>query len=416
MPLAFSGLPIYVHAPKFYAGEFGLSLTFIGTSLLLLRILDALIDPLIGAYSDRFSKSHHSRYILLAVSSPVLAVSFYLLFAPIDANPEVLGMWFIGSMVAVYFSYSVININYQSLAAEITTDYNERTRVASVREALALIGVLLASVLPQVLSEKFGVTEGFFYFSLIFVPLLAFCLAITVNFSPRPKKPHKTEKFPGFIKTFKDVAKNKPFLTLVFIYVFNGIAASIPATLVLFFIEDVVGGSEYTGYFLLTYFLSGAFGMPIWNKLAARYNKRSAWLISMVLSVVTFIWAFMLGDGDITEYYIICILSGINLGADLALPPSLLADTIDGRGKISNKTSMTGSYFGVWNLVTKLNLALAAGITLPLLDMLGYIPGETTDASALNSLSFTYAVIPCVFKVIAFLILALSNLDKHKER
>jgi glycoside/pentoside/hexuronide:cation symporter, GPH family len=95
-------------------------------------------------------------------------------------------------------------------------------------------------------------------------------------------------------------------------------------------------------------------------------------------------------------------MSGVALGADLALPPALLARVIDD----NRHTGLhEGAYFGLWNLASKLNLALAAGIALPALALLGYTPGTRTDA-ALGSLSFAYAVLPCLLKLFAAVLLA----------
>ena len=88
---------------------------------------------------------------------------------------------------------------------------------------------------------------------------------------------------------------------------------------------------------------------------------------------------------------------GLGLGADLALPPSILADVIDDDERAGLGRN-EGSYFGLWNLVTKMNLALAAGIALPTLALLGYQPKITTSPQALMYLSATYALLPCVLK------------------
>jgi Na+/melibiose symporter-like transporter len=93
----------------------------------------------------------------------------------------------------------------------------------------------------------------------------------------------------------------------------------------------------------------------------------------------------------------VCVLSGVALGADLALPPSLLADVMDEDAQAARARS-EGAYFGLWNFVTKLNLALAAGISLPLLSTLGYVPGASDGVAAL---SFVYSLIPCALKLAA---------------
>ena len=96
-----------------------------------------------------------------------------------------------------------------------------------------------------------------------------------------------------------------------------------------------------------------------------------------------------------------CVLSGVALGADLALPPALLAGVIAHAG---HSGSREGAYFGAWSWATKMNLALAAGIALPLLQKLGYVPG-VADAAGNHALRIGYALLPCCLKLLAALLL-----------
>jgi Na+/melibiose symporter-like transporter len=89
------------------------------------------------------------------------------------------------------------------------------------------------------------------------------------------------------------------------------------------------------------------------------------------------------------------------LGADLALPPALLAGVIALAGHSGQRE---GAYFGAWSWATKMNLALAAGIALPLLEWLGYLPGAVSR-DGVHALAVGYAVIPCGLKLLAAVIL-----------
>lgn len=142
--------------------------------------------------------------------------------------------------------------------------------------------------------------------------------------------------------------------------------------------------------------------------LSRRIGKRRAWLVGMALSIAAFVWAYGLGAGDLAAYAAICVISGLGLGADLALPASLLADVVDRDPRAATRP-VEGGYFGLWNLVTKANLALAAGIALPALAALGYAPGVREN---LEALSITYALLPCVFKVAAAAVLYVAPLDR----
>jgi len=139
------------------------------------------------------------------------------------------------------------------------------------------------------------------------------------------------------------------------------------------------GGSRY-----------GALGLPLWVRLAKRIGTLDAWLVSMALSIAAFAGAFWLGAGDLVGYALVCTASGLALGADLALPPALVADMID-----SDPAPQPGAYYGLMSFFAKLTLALAAGLALPLLDFWGYEPG----GDQLFALSATYALLPIAMKL-----------------
>ncbi|MGZ3158051.1 MAG: MFS transporter, partial [Burkholderiaceae bacterium] len=195
--------------------------------------------------------------------------------------------------------------------------------------------------------------------------------------------------------------RNRRFCWLFVVLLVNGIAASIPATLFLFFVKDQLHLASYAGLFLALYFIAAAASMPLWVTLAQHFGEARAWLVAMVLSALVFIWAYGVASGAGLMFGAICILSGLTLGADLALPPALLAGVI---ASVGHSGQREGAYFGAWSWATKMNLALAAGISLPLLEWLGYVPG-TVNASGTHALVVGYALLPCLLKLIAATIL-----------
>jgi glycoside/pentoside/hexuronide:cation symporter, GPH family len=404
LPLAMAALPIYVHVPKFYS-DLGLDLSAIGALLLIARLADALIDPLLGLWSDRARSVVHGRLWFIGIGVPLLALGMWALFNPLASSAS-LSLWLIISLSVVYLGFSMATVSYQAYGAELSTDIHERTRVTAVREGLSVVGVLLAAALPEIFARQSGMREGFAQFATLYVPLAMACCAIMLLLSPRPpvyvKSPPSNKPF---LQQLTAPFSNRAFRFLLAAFLLNGIAAAIPATLVLFFVQDVIGRSDMSAVFLIAYFLAGAIGMPLWVWLARRIGKRGAWLVGMALSVMSFVWAFNLARGDVTPFMFICILSGLGLGADLALPPSMLADVID-RDEADGKPRNEGAYFGLWNLVTKLNLALAAGIALPLLSQLGYVPGAAAaNAQSLTALAAIYALLPSLLKIFAALML-----------
>jgi len=401
IPLAMAALPIYVNVPKFYSDVIGLNLMAIGGLLLASRLFDAIQDPVLGYWSDLTRDSKWGRQIWLVAGTPLLAISMLGLFNPPQFSQAMMMWWLIAMLFVVYTAFSMIQISYQAIGAELSDDKGTRTRVTSFREGFGLIGVFLAAALPQVLTQQYGAREGYAIFAMLFIPLIFLAVGLTVWLSPKPQTRTQTVNKNAIANMLLPL-RNSHFKRLLVVFIFNGIAASIPATLVLFFIQDVVKAPQYSAQFLIAYFAAGAAGMPLWVWLSGRIGKSRAWFVGMIVSIIAFVWAFTLGAGDIAAFMVICLLSGLGLGADLALPPSILADVIDEddkRGLGRNE----GAYFGLWNLVSKLNLALAAGIALPALALLGYVPGSsaTTSGASLVYLAAIYALLPCALKAIA---------------
>ena len=386
-PLAFCALPLYVLMPNLYAREWGVSLAALGAVLLAARLLDAVVDPWLGRVVDRlFAHSVRAVLVFGAAAAAVLAVGFGLLFMPWVQGPTALLVWAGLCLLATYLGYSALAVAHQSWGAMLGGDARQRSHIVAWREGLGLVGVVCAALTPAWL----GVPA--------MVGLLVAGLAVGVwawAHAPRPVAPE--------VHSFAAVSTWRPwhnaaFRRLLVVYLLNGIASAIPATLVLFFVQDRLQGSTaLQAASLATYFVCAAVSMPVWLKLVARVGLQRSWLVGMGLSIAVFLGAAWLGAGDSAWFLVVCALSGVALGSDLALPAALLAGVIADAG---DRGTRDGTYFGWWNLATKLNLALAAGVALPLLGWLGYAPGARGD-DALQVLTFAYCLLPCALKALA---------------
>jgi len=407
LPLAATALPVHVQVPKFYA-TLGMDLAMIGFILLAVRLLDAISDPVLGALADRVPVRYGGRKLMIGGAVPLLAAGLWLLFnPPADADP--LALWLAATLVLSYLGLSAASIGHFALGSALSRDYAERTRITAARGAAALAGVLLAAAVPELLVQQYGATEGLAWFALGFTPLLAVAAAITLVRGPSSPVTliSASLTWAGLVQPLR----NRRFRRLAAVFLVNGVAAAMPATLLLFFAADVLRRADLTPLFLVLYFVAGAAGMPVWVRLAECVGKVRAWLISMALAVGAFVWAYFLGAGDAAAFAVVCVISGLAFGADLALPASLLADVIDDDEDCGRRPD--GVYFGMWHLLEKLALALAAGITLPLLQWLGYAPGMLTEGGA--ALSVVYALLPCVIKLVAALLLWLAVSDSLNQ-
>lgn len=391
LPLAFVALPLYVVLPNHYAREFGAPLAALGAVLLAARLVDAVLDPIIGRWCDRLAA--RSPGAVLGVSgfaAVLLALGLWALFFPPaavrDGGTLLLG-WAGLVMALSYTVFSVMSVAHQAWGARLGGNEAQRSRVVAWREALGLCGVLTAAVLPGTLG--LGAMVG------SFAMLLALgWWAWTRSLRPAPS----TDAAQDAASQGPSPLRQPAFVRLLAVFIINGTASAVPATLVLFFVQDrLQAPTSIEPAFLGTYFLCAALSMPLWVRAVARFGLARSWLLGMGLSVAVFVWAATLGTGDIWPFIVVCALSGMALGADLTVPGALLAGLI---GDLGERGRREGAYFGWWNFAAKLNLALAAGLALPVLAWLGYEPGSR-DPQALMTLTAAYCLLPCVLKLIA---------------
>jgi Na+/melibiose symporter-like transporter len=387
LPLAFVALPLYVMLPNHYARNFGMPLATLGAVLLGARLFDAFIDPLLGRWSDRLFKQSSTTVLRWSgVAALALGMGFALLFFPLVSTSSALMVWLVLALAWTYAAFSALSVLHQSWGARLGGDEVQRSRVVAWREGLGLAGVILASISPLVLGLPASV-------ALFFIALLGGWLAWRSAMVPL------SAQSVGLVRASLTLPFTRPaFRALLAVFMVNGIASAVPATLLLFFVQDQLQATpNWEPLFLGSYFLSAALAIPLWLRLVPRLGLARTWGVGMLLSVAVFVFAASLGADDSVAFLVVCALSGAALGTDLALPGALLAGTIADSG---DRGHAEGAYFGWWNFATKLNLALAAGVALPLLAALGYVPG-TRDPQALQTLSLAYCVLPCVLKLLA---------------
>jgi Na+/melibiose symporter-like transporter len=181
----------------------------------------------------------------------------------------------------------------------------------------------------------------------------------------------------------------------------------------LFYVEHVLRGSKtHAGIVLLTYFIAGAASVPLWLILSKRLSKAAAWFVGMALTAVAMSGAVFLGPSHIWIFVGISAITGLGLGADYGLPPSILADIINAREGADTRGE-TGAYFGLWALATKLATAVGAAFSLPVAAWLGFDPGSGKYNTF--ALVFVYIVLPVVVKVIAALMIWFIRIEAERS-
>jgi len=397
LPLSFVGIPIYLNISDFYSRNFDLNLALIGFVLIFIRVFDALQDPSIGYFCDYLASKKITRRTIITFASILLSLSFYLVFnPPLTLSQNAAIAYFALALSLTYTCFNFVTINFESLAAISARDDKERITINSYKEFFGLLGMILAFILPAILSQFFGfsVSESYAVLSLVFAVLILF---VTLVFLPRLRI--DSEIFSSRKPlSFFNVLKDKKFLFFLGIFIINSVSVSLPAANLNFFIRDILHDEKNLGWFLAIYFLSACLFITLWKSLFRCFGIIKVWIFSIGFSVLTFLFAYFLNAENSLYFYGVCFFSGAFLGADLIAPPIILAQLT------SHKKELVSSYFSMWNLAVKFGLMMAASGSLIALSFFGYQP-SSESAQGLQAVSFFYAALPCLLKLLVIILL-----------
>lgn len=390
--LAAAGLPIYIFAPTFYAENYGVGLTAIAAALFWLRLLDAVQDPLFGWVSERLGRD---RGFWIGFAGFILVGSMLFLFAiPPQTTPL---LWFALSLTGLFSAFSFLTINFysQGITAALSLP-GGHMQVAAWRETGALIGVCLAAVVPSLLVLWSSAPMLTFALGFVLIGLLSLWVMRRQWVGPTQRTP----------SNFKLIWQDQPARSLLILAFVNALPVAVSSSLFLFFVTHRLQATTWAGALLLLFFLSAAASAPVWAALARRSGTRRALLFSMCLAIIIFAVAGFLSTGDVLVFALVCIISGASIGADLTLMPAAFAQRL---GVIAPNGAQG---FGLWSLMNKLTLALAAIALFPILELAGFdatAPEQT--GQALFTLTLLYAVCPLFLKLVAILLLIKTPLQ-----
>jgi len=395
--LALPTIPAFVLLPSFYAETMGLGLATVGAIFLGLRLLDVISDPLLGYVSDHIPSRFGKRRLPMAIGAVIGAPALIMVFSP---APGVSAGYLIGWGAMLYIAWTAVQIPYVAWAVELEHNYAARAQLNGYREGAGLLGIMATGVAGVVLvtlteQDRFQVLAwatvilgcGVFYVTLRFVP--------EGRFVPSDKS--RALSFPW---------RNRLFLRVLTAWFLNGLANGLPAVCLPLFMTHILGASNTDQAALLfIYFLFAVVGIQGWVWLSRLYTKHSIWCLSMTMACAVFLTVPLLNTGDIVAFGVICALTGLTLGSDLALPPAIQADCADW-DRFRFRKERTGTLFAYWSMSTKLALGLAVGFAFPALSWLG-LDDQTQTASNQSKMALVviYAVIPIVLKLMAIMLM-----------
>jgi len=413
VPLAVMLIPLNALLPYFYDEVIGVSASLVGMALLAARLSDVVTDPLCGWLSDHTRARFGRRRIWIASGVPVFVAGAAALFFPPDGAGFV---WLLASASVLYLGWTMIQLPYQAWGAEAITQYNERTRLAGIREAATILGVVLAAAIPMAAAQFGHGIDRFTMaliggFLIIFMPLTVLIALPSLPDQPAPKKESTTPFRLSDLLTFR-----KPFVLILVAFLFFGLGKGVANAMTVYYANYVLQAPEVVGYVLFAAYAGVLAATPVWVWLSHRFGKHRAIAISLALTVTALAaFALRLGPGDGWTFVALEFFIGACAAGYLIVPPAMVADAVD-YDTLKGGAERFGLHFASWSMMQKLVLALAVGLVLPALDWVGFDPQSGVTEEAANTVRWLYLIAPMPLYLAAAACIWVFPIDARRHR
>ena len=419
-------MPIFIFILPYYAGDLGLGLSLVGILFFLGRLTDIVTDPIMGVLIDRFPSRWGKHKHWIFISAPIFMVATYLIFLPPTSNPS--SLYFFVSLFLVYLSFTLSSIAQLSWSTFIAPDYDDRTRLLTLRELMALLGMFCVIAIPAIvelydtsLSAK---VSAIGVFVLIVIPL------ITINGLyqvPDTKLKKVQSKIENPFKTFKSFFGNSMLNKIVLAAALIAFCMSLNGALYLIWMDVVMELPEYSSRLMLMYYLVSVFGLGIWRYLSIKTSKHFAagisCLYAIIILLIGFIGFFFIRDMDQSLKLIavgsFIVLYGFSFSGPMPLINAIIADISD-KLSLEQGENISGTVFSYLTTITKVGFALAAVVPYLVLELVwGFditLGTDNTESSKM-AIFYIYTFVPIVSYCIAAYMLFSHSLgrDEHEK-
>ena len=365
-----------VFAP-FMTNFLGIGAGAAATLLLVSKLYDMVTDPLMGVVSDRTTTRWGRRRPFLMLGGVVSAIGLTLVFnPPAIGNQAWLIAYVLGSLLVIYTGYTLFNVPYLTMPAEMTRSYHERTTLMSYRVVFLNIGALIAVssfALVQWLGNDRAAhgTMGWAFAILIFLGS-AYCFFGTAPARQTSQKEHAYSIGTQVQSAFQ----NRPLMLLLSAKFCQLLGVSLSTATGVYFKVVVLGLSyKLTTLYLYTSSLVILAVIPAWNMASRRYGKRLAYMAATAgYALVTLTWLLATADDHLSYIFIRAILLGIFAAGILVMGPALLPDAVE-YDYLKTGMRREGTLSSFYSTVEKLAFAIGPALALYFLSWFGYQAG-----------------------------------------
>jgi glycoside/pentoside/hexuronide:cation symporter, GPH family len=393
---------------NFYTDIVHLSPKLIGYALSFRFFIDAISDPILGYFSDKTHSRLGRRRPYFFPGAIVGIVSFYLLLTPpIDWSEYSIFFYLLITSSVLFTSLTVFGIPYFALSWELTSDYNERTRISSYRRFFEAFAEIFSNLLiPVILALSItGYTEevNCYPVAALSIGFIAF-ISVTVTFfgTSEYDSKHSSTNY-SFQDGLKLATRNKPFLILLITFTFVAVADRLCMALLFYLLEFLHGVPKKDAVSLFLAFFAGSLiSSGFWMYLAKYIGKKQGYIAAIIFWGIAF-GSFAAYNWSLLFLHIVIFFMGVASSGVLTLPGAIIPDVIE-LDQIRTGQRREGIYAGIAKFFWKMGTSTTFLVIGYLLTWIGYEGGTVPSESTIQGLRFIFIGGPIILLILAVIL------------
>lgn len=400
----------------------GIAAIAAGLFVTVAKVWDVIIDPVIGARSDHSLAVTGSRRRLMVLGGLLLPLFFLLTFAvPAGMGPGAAGAWVLIAFMATATAFSLFQVPYIALPAELTPSYDQRTRLLSVRVAVLAVAILLFGAGGPALRSLGGDNEELGYLLMAVVAGVVIGLAMLVSSRVAPRGERRPAIAGSIASNYQDgfaaLKRSPAFRSLLFCFALQGLATGAMLACAQYVATWVLRSESAVTFLFIALIGPALLFAPLWRMVAGRLGKERAFRWASVMFGVAALTLVGMMASPGPWIYLPVALAGAGYAGMQSLPMSMLPDVITHDAK-SHGEGSAGIFGGVWTAGETTGMALGATLLTVVLAVSGYVQsvaGETVTQgpAAINGIIVSFSVVPAVLIALSLLVFRSYPLSQH---
>jgi GPH family glycoside/pentoside/hexuronide:cation symporter len=379
---------------SFYTDTFGITAEAAGTLFIVVRVWDAVFDPLMGAIADRTNTRWGKFRPWILWSAVPFGLMGVLTFLTPDFGPSGKLAYAYVTYILMMMVYSANNLPYSALTGVMTDDSGERTSLSSYRFVCAMLGAFVVQCLALPMVKYFGHGDNAsgYRMTMAVLSLVAVGLFVITFLSVKERIQPDPRQKSSVVRDFAGLWQNGPWIVLFALTILIFIGYTMRAGATVYYFKYFVGREDLFSIFNVCGLVAVIIGIMFSPPLALRFGKRNLYIVTLFLSAVFMLVFLVLPAHAVGLMFAFEILRGLSYGLTTPLLWAMMADVAD-YGEWTTGRRATGIVYSALVFGLKVGLGVGGGIAGWVLSRYGYVPNAVQSEHALLGIRLNASVL-----------------------